>query len=138
LQATGLPAGWEVRHSNSKGLPYYFNTGNRESRWEPPVGTDSEALKHYMSQYHTANMPSDGPTKAQNLEGKIRCAHLLVKHAGSRRPSSWREADITRSKDDAHSIIRAYEAKIKSGESSLGDLAATESDCSSARTRGDL
>lgn len=90
-----------------------------------------------MSQYHTANMPSDAVAK-QSTDGKIRCAHLLVKHAGSRRPSSWREANITRSKEEAHNIIRAYDAKIKSGESSLGDLAATESDCSSARKRGDL
>lgn len=35
-------------------------------------------------------------------------------------------------------IIKAHEAKIKSGATSLGDLAPTESDCSSARKRGDL
>lgn len=35
-------------------------------------------------------------------------------------------------------IIKAHEAKIKSGAISLGDLAPTESDCSSARKRGDL
>ncbi|KAF2159412.1 hypothetical protein M409DRAFT_60875 [Zasmidium cellare ATCC 36951] len=134
---TGLPAGWEVRHSNSKNLPYYFNPGSKESRWEPPQDTDSEALKHYMGQYHTANLRSDLDVQ-QKLEGKIRCAHLLVKHAGSRRPSSWREAEITRSKDGAMNIIRNYESKIKSGETSLGDLAVTESDCSSARKRGDL
>ncbi|SMY22489.1 unnamed protein product [Zymoseptoria tritici ST99CH_1A5] len=137
IMATGLPAGWEVRHSNSKNLPYYFNPSNKESRWEPPAGTDSETLKHYMGQYHTANLRPDGAAQA-NLEGKIRCAHLLVKHKGSRRPSSWREADITRSKDDASNIIRGYESKIKNGETSLGDLAVTESDCSSARKRGDL
>lgn len=137
FQATGLPAGWEVRHSNSKNLPYYFNPGTKESRWEPPQSTDSETLKHYMGQYHTADLRPNSAAQ-QSLEGKIRCAHLLVKHAGSRRPSSWREADITRSQDEAMNIIRAYEAKIKSGEASLGDLAVTESDCSSARKRGDL
>lgn len=35
-------------------------------------------------------------------------------------------------------IIKAHEQKIKSGNVSLGDLAPTESDCSSARKRGDL
>lgn len=35
-------------------------------------------------------------------------------------------------------IIKAHEEKIKSGAISLGDLAPTESDCSSARKRGDL
>ena len=79
-----------------------------------------------------------GVANQQNLDGKIRCAHLLVKHRDSRRPSSWREAEITRSKDDAMNIIRGHEQRIKSGSTSLGDLATTESDCSSARKRGDL
>jgi NIMA-interacting peptidyl-prolyl cis-trans isomerase 1 len=35
-------------------------------------------------------------------------------------------------------IIKAHEGKIKAGGVSLGDLAPTESDCSSARKRGDL
>lgn len=35
-------------------------------------------------------------------------------------------------------IIKAHEQKIKSGTITLGDLAPTESDCSSARKRGDL
>ena len=71
-------------------------------------------------------------------EGKIRAAHLLVKHKDSRRPSSWREATITRSKDEATEIVKGHQAKIQSGQSSLGELAVTESDCSSARKKGDL
>ncbi|KAF2766607.1 rotamase-domain-containing protein [Teratosphaeria nubilosa] len=136
-QATGLPPGWEVRHSNSKNLPYYFNPQTKESKWEPPADTDSETLKHYMGQYHTANLRQDG-AQQQNLDGKIRTAHLLVKHRDSRRPSSWREAQITRSKEEAYTIIRNHESRIKSGSTSLGELATTESDCSSARKRGDL
>lgn len=136
MQATGLPAGWEVRHSNSKNLPYYFNSATKDSRWEPPHGTDGEALKNYMGQYHTANTGNNAA--AQDLGGKIRCAHLLVKHRDSRRPSSWREANITRSKDDARAIMESHEGKIRGGNASLGDLATTESDCSSARKRGDL
>ncbi|KAK1073137.1 peptidyl-prolyl cis-trans isomerase Pin1 [Friedmanniomyces endolithicus] len=135
--ATGLPAGWEVRHSNSKNLPYYFNPQTKESRWEPPADTDSETLKHYMGQYHTSNLRADGVAQ-QDLGGKIRCAHLLVKHQESRRPSSWREAQITRTKDEAYDIIQNYYRRINSGATSLGDLATTESDCPSARKRGDL
>lgn len=48
------------------------------------------------------------------------------------------QAEITRSKDDALQIIKGHEERIKSGEISLGELALTESDCSSARKRGDL
>ncbi|KAF3769452.1 peptidyl-prolyl cis-trans isomerase ssp-1 [Cryphonectria parasitica EP155] len=133
-QETGLPPNWEVRHSNSKNLPYYFNSLEKNSRWEPPAGTDTEKLKVYMAKHHS-------PATGGNLgggEGKIRAAHLLVKHAESRRPSSWKEAEITRSKDDARKIIEGYQDRIKSGEVSLGELAVTESDCSSARKRGDL
>ncbi|CEI38521.1 hypothetical protein FVEN_g4914 [Fusarium venenatum] len=133
---TGLPAGWEVRHSNSKNLPYYFNSAEKLSRWEPPSGTDTEKLKHYMATNHSAgSRPGAVPGVP---EGKIRAAHLLVKHRDSRRPSSWREAEITRSKEEAFEIIKEHEQKIKSGSVSLGELALTESDCSSARKRGDL
>lgn len=89
---TGLPPNWEVRHSNSKNLPYYFNSAERTSRWEPPAGTDSEKLKHYMAAHHSAgSRPGAVPGVP---EGKIRAAHLLVKHRDSRRPSSWREVRI--------------------------------------------
>jgi len=35
-------------------------------------------------------------------------------------------------------VIKGYEDRIKKGDISLGELALTESDCSSARKRGDL
>ena len=82
-----------MRHSNSKNLPYYFNTVDKISRWEPPADTDTDKLKHYMAAHH-----SDGSRAgaAQGMpEGKIRAAHLLVKHRESRRPSSWRQVSPT-------------------------------------------
>lgn len=89
-----------------------------------------------MAQHHSAaNIRPDG---AGVNEGKIRASHLLVKHKDSRRPSSWREAEITRSKEESLEIIKGHEARIRSGATSLGDLAVSESDCSSARKRGDL
>jgi NIMA-interacting peptidyl-prolyl cis-trans isomerase 1 len=84
-----------VRHSNSKNLPYYFNAATKESRWEPPSGTDSEKLKVYMALHHSAStFGADG--NGVN-EGKIRAAHLLVKHKESRRPKSWKEVGVTES-----------------------------------------
>ncbi|KAK8046233.1 putative parvulin (peptidylprolyl isomerase) [Apiospora saccharicola] len=132
---SGLPSGWEVRHSNSKNLPYYFNAAEKISRWEPPAGTDTEKLKRYMALHHSTSASQGG---AQKPADKIRAAHLLVKHRDSRRPASWRESEITRTKDEARSIIQGHEARIKRGEISLGELAMSESDCSSARKRGDL
>ncbi|KUI55564.1 Peptidyl-prolyl cis-trans isomerase ssp-1 [Cytospora mali] len=135
---TGLPPNWEVRHSNSKNLPYYFNSLDRNSRWEPPPGTDTEKLKVYMAKYHSPAGAGAASNTGGVDAGKIRAAHLLVKHNQSRRPSSWKESNITRDKDEAQRIIEAHQERIRSGEISLGDLAVTESDCSSARKRGDL
>ena len=92
-----------------------------------------------MAQHHSgaATRPPQLDHSAAK-EGKIRAAHLLVKHRDSRRPSSWREAEITRSKEEAVEILRGHESRIRAGEVSLGDLSVTESDCSSARKKGDL
>jgi NIMA-interacting peptidyl-prolyl cis-trans isomerase 1 len=142
---TGLPQGWEVRRSNTKNLPYYFHPETKDSRWEPPAGTDPEKLKEFMAQHHSSK--GVAPASSSHEGGnKIRVVHLLVKHRDSRRPASWREPKITRSKEEARELIQRYQVQIKAfeaGESggnakSLSDLATTESDCSSARKGGDL
>lgn len=91
-----------------------------------------------MAAHHSQSGPNPPPYPGAAPEGKIRAAHLLVKHQGSRRPSSWREPNIERTRDDAEVRIRKFQRAIKAGEASLGDLAVEESDCSSARKRGDL
>lgn len=135
---SGLPAGWEIRHSKSRNLPYYFNASASESRWEPPLGTKSELLALYMAQHHSSDGVASQPVRSGSQKERIRASHLLVKHAGSRRPSSWKEASITRSKEEALSILLAHEARIRAGSTTLGETAITESDCSSARKGGDL
>jgi NIMA-interacting peptidyl-prolyl cis-trans isomerase 1 len=140
---TGLPTGWEIRISNSKHLPYYFNPATKESRWEPPENADTTKLKDYMAANFTGSSSrvADQTAKAGNGSAagqKIRAAHLLIKHKDSRRPASWREANITRTKEDARTILEAHEKEITEGRATLGDLAVSESDCSSARARGDL
>lgn len=89
-----------------------------------------------MAAYHTGAAPTNGPVNGG--DSKIRAAHLLVKHKDSRRPSSWKEPNITRNQAEALQIIRSHQARIKAGEATLGDLAMKESDCSSARKQGDL
>lgn len=88
-----------------------------------------------MALHHSA--AAGRPEAAGQSDGKIRCSHILVKHRDSRRPSSWREAEITRSKEEAIQILEGLSQRIQSGED-LGDLAVSESDCSSARKKGDL
>ena len=84
-----------------------------------------------MDQHHGA--AAVRPDGRGAKEGKIRAAHLLVKHKNSRKPSSWRDADITRTKKEAISILERYEERIRSGEVTLGDVAVSESVCSCAR-----
>lgn len=61
-----------------------------------------------------------------------------MKHRDSRRPSSWREPVITRSKEEALAIIQKYREQIVKKERSFESIAKEFSDCSSAQKDGDL
>ncbi|KAI8877167.1 peptidyl-prolyl cis-trans isomerase pin1 [Backusella circina FSU 941] len=112
-----LPENWVIRHSRTYNKDYYFNTVTKESRWEAPPGG--------------AN--GDGETV-----DRVRASHLLVKSKDSRRPSSWREEHITRTKEEALEILKEYQRKIEEGQETLSALATNYSDCSSAKRGGDL
>ncbi|EEB19619.1 peptidyl-prolyl cis-trans isomerase NIMA-interacting, putative [Pediculus humanus corporis] len=113
-----LPAGWEKRISRSTGQFYYLNIHTKESQWDRPVK----------------------PAEPQSGVGpeQVQCSHLLVKHENSRRPSSWREEKITRSKSEALELLKSYREQIVSGAASFAELAQQYSDCSSAKRGGDL
>lgn len=64
--------------------------------------------------------------------------HLLVKHKDVRRPSSWKEEHITRTKQDAIEKIKTYLEEIERGDATLETLALENSDCSSHAKGGDL
>lgn len=65
----------------------------KESQWDTPT----EPAK-------PAGNSGDGPDRVQ-------CSHLLVKHAGSRRPSSWRQEKITISKEEALAKLEGNSSK---------------------------
>mmetsp|Transcript_18740 Transcript_18740/g.21533 ORF Transcript_18740/g.21533 Transcript_18740/m.21533 type:complete len:116 (+) Transcript_18740:37-384(+) len=69
---------------------------------------------------------------------KFRASHLLVKHKGSRRPASWKEDPITRSKEDAITKLKAFRERIVNKEVDFATLAKAESDCGSHEKGGDL
>lgn len=72
------------------GQHYYLNIYTKESEWDRP---DKSADP-------SRNNKGDEPEEVQ-------CSHLLVKHSGSRRLSSWREESITRwSKEEALELIK--------------------------------
>ncbi|CAG8517062.1 2460_t:CDS:2 [Paraglomus occultum] len=129
-QNDNAAANWEVRMSRSRKIAYYYNRVTKESTWEIPQGIDPTKIKGYGEQ-------RDGNPQESGA-GQIRASHLLVKHIESRRPSSWKEVRITRTKEQALALILAYRERIEKGETTLAELAITESDCSSSKRGGDL
>jgi hypothetical protein len=92
---TGLPDGWVVKFSKSKSQPYYYNINTLQSQWEPPHNANQDILKKYMAENYTATGPLTSSFEGEgNQAGKIRCAHLLVKHNKSRRASSWKQVSL--------------------------------------------
>ncbi len=117
MAAPPLPAGWEARESRSHpGRLYYTNAATGATQWEVPTA----------------------PAAPAAAASEVRVSHILVKHAGSRRPSSWRQATITCSKEEASAKLKAIRDDIVAGRRTFEDVARVESDCSSAAKGGDL
>lgn len=79
--------------------------------------------------------------------GEVQVLHLLKKHSGSRRPASWRNDNITQSKDVSIQQITQFretlsKAAQEGGFDALYELfqkiAYEESDCGSHERGGDL
>jgi hypothetical protein len=73
----------------------------------------------------------------------MQASHLLVKHAKSRNPKSWKEDPVTRSPEEALRMIESFREQLMVGDPAtlprrFADLARTESHCSSAKRGGDL
>mmetsp|Transcript_8880 Transcript_8880/g.9394 ORF Transcript_8880/g.9394 Transcript_8880/m.9394 type:complete len:125 (+) Transcript_8880:65-439(+) len=78
---------------------------------------------------------------------QVAASHILKKHAGSRRPASWRNPRITQSKEEAISQIEKIRADLlqiletggyEALKDAFADIARVESDCGSAERGGDL
>ncbi|XP_057784267.1 peptidyl-prolyl cis-trans isomerase Pin1 [Salvia miltiorrhiza] len=73
---------------------------------------------------------------------KVKASHILIKHQGSRRKSSWKDPDGTlisaTTRDDAVSQLQDLRRDILAGVASFQELATKHSHCSSAKRGGDL
>ncbi|XP_051146813.1 peptidyl-prolyl cis-trans isomerase Pin1-like [Andrographis paniculata] len=73
---------------------------------------------------------------------QVRASHILIKHEGSRRKSSWRDPEGSRisatSRDEAVTQLKTIRDDILSGKAKFEDVASRISDCSSAKRGGDL
>ncbi|KAI3406354.2 ESS1 [Candida oxycetoniae] len=131
---TGLPPNWTIRVSKTHSKEYYLNQATQESSWDPPFGTDKEVLTSYIQKFKNNNYKP-----VPNENGKVRVSHILIKNAQSRKPKSWKSPDgISITRDEAVAIAQKHLARILSGEAKFGDIATTESDCSSHSRGGDL
>jgi len=131
-----LPGNWVMRYSKSKnGRVYYYNTKTQQSVWEKP-----SSLEEAKSVKRKSEVDKEGPQhhKPRQKLDQVRASHLLVKHKDSRRPASWKQDVITRTKEEARSIIEGFRSQIVNGEVEFEELARQESDCSSAKQGGDL
>ncbi|KAH9456387.1 hypothetical protein MJO28_006427 [Puccinia striiformis f. sp. tritici] len=136
---------WEIRFSQSRQRAYFYSTQLKKSCWDQPSELSVEEVEklpgaHFL---HGA-VTGQGLNGALASSNKVRASHLLVKHAQSRRPASWKETSITRTKEEAIEILKGYQEKLTaiSDKSELAGefakLAQVNSDCSSHEAGGDL
>mmetsp|Transcript_55879 Transcript_55879/g.86887 ORF Transcript_55879/g.86887 Transcript_55879/m.86887 type:complete len:317 (-) Transcript_55879:111-1061(-) len=83
--------------------------------------------------------------RTQAEDGECRVLHILRKHSGSKKPSSWREKVITCSQAEATKFLRLQrEVLIQEGADfetlceRFAETAQINSDCGSAKKGGDL
>jgi len=115
--------------SSTHKIPYFFNANTSSSTWERPSELTEDDVDE-LPGAHYLKQPE-----------QIRASHLLIKHKESRRPSSWKEATITRSKEDAIAILEKHQAEINQASNKVdkfGELAKEHSHCSSHDKNGDL
>mmetsp|Transcript_7073 Transcript_7073/g.9141 ORF Transcript_7073/g.9141 Transcript_7073/m.9141 type:complete len:183 (-) Transcript_7073:167-715(-) len=136
-----LPRHWARRESKTHpGKFFYYNALTATRTWVRPR-EDAEAPSGKKRKTGAGDNGLGGAT--------CHALHLLVKHKGSRRPSSWREPNISISKDEAQRLLVRMRLEIladteASGggpdalEAAFRSRAAKRSDCSSASRGGDL
>ncbi|KAH7851268.1 hypothetical protein Vadar_009327 [Vaccinium darrowii] len=74
--------------------------------------------------------------------GQVRASHILIKHQGSRRKSSWKDPEgrviSATTRDAAVAQLQSLRRDVVSGTAKFDAVASTYSDCSSAKRGGDL
>ncbi|KAJ1273327.1 hypothetical protein BS78_06G271600, partial [Paspalum vaginatum] len=109
---------------------------DKRRRPEPPSSSSGPGTRHRDRHQHHSRRPSS------SAEEKVRASHILIKHEGSRRKASWRDPEgvaiSATTRDDAADLARALREQIVSGERKFEEIAAENSDCSSAKRGGDL
>merc|ERR1719444_746869 len=109
-------------------------------------GTSKKVTIHNCGQVEANSEPSAKRAKVDvgaDAPEEVQVLHIIRKHKGSRRPSSWREATITSSREDAQDFLRGVATSLKGMDradlkSKFAELATKNSDCGSHKKGGDL
>ena len=75
--------------SSTKNRPYFYNKSTNESSWDAPEDLSTEKINQLPG---AAEYLLKGAKSSH--EDQVRASHLLIKHNGSRRPSSWKEVRV--------------------------------------------
>jgi len=80
-------------------MPYFYNPQTSQSVWDTPDGLSPEQIRALPGASRFlggANaQPASAPAAGGGKPGEVRASHILCKHAGSRRPSSWRQVSFS-------------------------------------------
>ncbi|KDO27500.1 hypothetical protein SPRG_07089 [Saprolegnia parasitica CBS 223.65] len=148
-----VPSGWTRVESKSRpGECYYLNKKTGQKTWKySEMMSSSKDGKRKRDEKANSSSSSKRPKSDEKQskvddESTVHVLHILVKHSGSRRASSWRQDTITRSKDVAIQRLQGLRDQIvlagKQHRDAIRDkfeaLAKVESDCNSAKRGGDL
>lgn len=104
MSSQDLPQGWEKKQSRSSGKVYYLNIYTKASHWEAPSPVPPGQVNTNLFYSAEITHPSSSRGHCQ-----VQASHLLVKHRQSRRPSSWKQDKITRSKEEAVEILESMQ-----------------------------
>ncbi|XP_051145288.1 peptidyl-prolyl cis-trans isomerase Pin1-like [Andrographis paniculata] len=101
----------------------------------------TSADHHHHHHHDKHKHGSSKRTKTPSSE-KVRASHILIKHQGSRRKSSWNDPEghliSATTREEAVAQLEGLRAQIVSGDATFQELARQHSHCSSAKRGGDL
>lgn len=72
--------------SQSRGIPYFYNSATMQSSWEPPAGMTNADVKQLPGGCQFGS--SGNVDKHDNSVEQIRCNHILLKNVNSRNPKT--------------------------------------------------
>ncbi|KAI3480546.1 hypothetical protein L1887_57265 [Cichorium endivia] len=102
---------WEIRFSNSASTAVLLRPCDAAVHMGDSRGPYGRVDPIASPAHSTSTLPM----LRAHPRSPTRCAPAICssKHAGSRRPSSWKEANITRSREDAIEQLKKFEQQLK-------------------------